>query len=206
MRFAIFAATAAAAFMTGVSASTYGNGTTVYTTEVVTAYTTYCPAATSIVHGNQTYTVTEVCAPLVPLRATISTLVDIFFKLPQTRNFHTTHTEDKTKADPPIEQPTTLTITNCPCTLTKPVLTSTIISCTGCASTSTAAAVPTTSSIPAAGPVYGNSSTAAPSGLLPTTTAGSTATASPFPGAANKAVVRSGALVAGFLGLAVYLL
>lgn len=31
-----------------------------YTTEVVTAYTTVCPGPTEIVHGSQTYTVTEV--------------------------------------------------------------------------------------------------------------------------------------------------
>jgi hypothetical protein len=30
-----------------------------YTTEVVTAYTTYCPKATEITHGGQTYTATE---------------------------------------------------------------------------------------------------------------------------------------------------
>lgn len=31
-----------------------------YTTEVVTQLTTYCPEATQITHGGQTYTVTEV--------------------------------------------------------------------------------------------------------------------------------------------------
>lgn len=31
-----------------------------YTTEVVTALTTYCPSATEITHGGTTYTVTEV--------------------------------------------------------------------------------------------------------------------------------------------------
>lgn len=31
-----------------------------YVTEVVSAYTTYCPAATEITHGTKTYTVTEV--------------------------------------------------------------------------------------------------------------------------------------------------
>ena len=31
-----------------------------YTTEVLTAYTTYCPSSTQIVHGTKTYTVTEV--------------------------------------------------------------------------------------------------------------------------------------------------
>ena len=32
-----------------------------YTTEVVTAYTTYCPAPTTISHNGETYTITEVC-------------------------------------------------------------------------------------------------------------------------------------------------
>lgn len=31
-----------------------------YTTEVVTAYTTYCPAPTTISHNGETYTITEV--------------------------------------------------------------------------------------------------------------------------------------------------
>jgi hypothetical protein len=48
----------------------------VYTTEVVTALTTYCPAPTTITHGTKTYTVTSA---------------------------------------------TTLTITDCPCTISKPV-------------------------------------------------------------------------------------
>ncbi|KAG5980169.1 hypothetical protein E4U55_004310 [Claviceps digitariae] len=52
------------------------SGGVVYTTEVVTALTTYCPHATNIAYGNKTYTVTG---------------------------------------------PTTLTITNCPCTIKKPM-------------------------------------------------------------------------------------
>lgn len=31
-----------------------------YTTEVVTAYTTYCPGPTQVVHNSKTYTVTSV--------------------------------------------------------------------------------------------------------------------------------------------------
>ena len=50
--------TASAALVAGAAA--WGNDTLVYTTEIVTAYTTYCPAATQITHGTQTYTVTEV--------------------------------------------------------------------------------------------------------------------------------------------------
>ncbi|KAJ4171830.1 hypothetical protein NW754_007425 [Fusarium falciforme] len=37
----------------------YGNGTIAYTTEVVTALTTYCPAATTLTYNDKTYTITE---------------------------------------------------------------------------------------------------------------------------------------------------
>lgn len=37
-----------------------------YTTEVVTAYTTYCPAATEITHGGTTYSVTEATTLTLP--------------------------------------------------------------------------------------------------------------------------------------------
>lgn len=58
MRFST-AVAASAAFVAGANA--WGNYTgPVYTTEVVTAYTTYCPEATKITHGGVTYTVTEV--------------------------------------------------------------------------------------------------------------------------------------------------
>lgn len=84
MRFSV----AATAAFVGAAAAQYGNSTTtaapVYVTEVVTAYTTYCPSATEITHGGVTYTVTEA---------------------------------------------TTLTITNCPCTITKPVASSVVTSC-----------------------------------------------------------------------------
>ncbi|MCJ1248783.1 hypothetical protein MMC30_006002 [Trapelia coarctata] len=156
MRFTV--AAAAAALVAGVSAN-YSNATTVYTTEVVTAYTTYCPAPTSIVHGNQTYTVTEA---------------------------------------------TTLTITNCPCTLTKPVLTSTIVACTSCSA-------PAVASSPSAGPTYANSSTAAATvastnAAVPTITASSSPSSTPFQGTANKAFAASGAGLAGLLALAAYVL
>lgn len=84
---------ASAALVAGVAA--HGNGTAPvqYTTEIVTAYTTYCPAATQITHGAETYTVTEA---------------------------------------------TTLTITNCPCTVTKPVISTPVV-----VPTSNAPVVPT---------------------------------------------------------------
>lgn len=49
------------ALVAAVSAvSAWSNGTVAYTTDIVTAYTTYCPEATSITMGKHTYTVTEV--------------------------------------------------------------------------------------------------------------------------------------------------
>ena len=60
-----FTAALAVAAMAGVSAA-HGsiehpkNGTApAYVTEVVTAYTTYCPEPTEITHAGETYTVSE---------------------------------------------------------------------------------------------------------------------------------------------------
>lgn len=59
MRYSYIAAPLALA--AGASASHLGGNSTIeYTTEVVTAFTTYCPSATSIVHASSTYVVTEV--------------------------------------------------------------------------------------------------------------------------------------------------
>lgn len=59
--------------LAGSAVAAFSNSTDVTVTEVVTAYTTYCPAPTEITQNGQVYTVTEA---------------------------------------------TTLTITNCPCTIT----------------------------------------------------------------------------------------
>lgn len=75
-----FSAAAVIVAVAGVSA----HSNVSYTTEVVTAYTTYCPAPTEITHGGKTYTITEA---------------------------------------------TTLTITDCPCTITKPVITTSAVVC-----------------------------------------------------------------------------
>jgi len=145
MKYSVVAVIAAVA---GVQASAYGNVS--YTTEVVTALTTYCPFATQITHGGSVYTVSE---------------------------------------------PTTLVITNCPCTVTKPVVTASAVVCNTCTS-------------------YSNSTTAAPTTLAPSST-GSTpiATASsstpptsvPTAGA-GKVVALSGGALAGLLGMAAFIL
>ena len=74
--------TVASLLALATSAAALSNVT--YTTEVVTALTTYCPASTTLTHNGKTYTITEA---------------------------------------------TTLTITDCPCTVTKPVTTATTVSC-----------------------------------------------------------------------------
>jgi hypothetical protein len=53
-----FSVVAASALSLAAGASAWSNDT--YVTEVVTAYTTFCPAPTVISHGGETYTVTEV--------------------------------------------------------------------------------------------------------------------------------------------------
>jgi hypothetical protein len=80
-----FTTTAILAFAATVIANYGPESNVTYTTKVVTAYTTYCPYATQITHGTNTYTVTE---------------------------------------------PTTLTISDCPCTVSMPVYTSSVVSCT----------------------------------------------------------------------------
>ncbi|TQV93276.1 hypothetical protein V2A60_010291 [Cordyceps javanica] len=70
-----FAATAALVGLAAAHNNATSTGEVVWTTEVVTAYTTYCPAPTTVVVNNKTHTVTEA---------------------------------------------TTLTITDCPCTISKP--------------------------------------------------------------------------------------
>jgi len=111
-----------------------------YTTEIVTALTTWCPASTQVTYGGSTYTVTEA---------------------------------------------TTLTITNCPCTITKPV---------------------TTSSASAKTTKYANSTAAAPTTKVATTPVGTisatkTSTTALATAGAGKVAALSGAGLAGVLGL-----
>jgi len=109
---------AVAALVGAAAAAMHGNVT--YTTEVVTAYTTYCPEATTLTYANKTYTITSA---------------------------------------------TTLTITDCPCTVSKPVLTSTVTACATCGpANNTASYVPPTTA------AY-----TAPTGGYTTTTAAATA-------------------------------
>jgi hypothetical protein len=154
MRFSTVAA--AAAFVAGTNAWSNHTGPA-YVTEVVTAYTTYCPEPTKITHGTKTYTVTKA---------------------------------------------TTLTISDCPCTVTKPVVTSTPVY------TPPVVVKPSSSAVyvPAPPAPYKNETT--PVVPAPPAGTGSPSTSAPptkFTGAANKAAVSGGALAAVF-GLIAYAL
>lgn len=142
MKFSVAAVVAAAA---GVSAQ-YSNVT--YTTEVVTALTTYCPVATQITQGGKTYTVTSA---------------------------------------------TTLTITDCPCTISKPVYTSKVVECKTCNQTSYAVSPPPQPTGPAA---PANPPPAGTGSFTPTKPPASVPTAG-----AGKAVALSGAGLAGLVGI-----
>ncbi|KAI9848461.1 MAG: hypothetical protein M1837_000256 [Sclerophora amabilis] len=175
MRFST--AASAAALVAGASAS-YSNATIpsgtgshpVYTTEVLTAFTTYCPSPTEIVHSSKTYTVTEA---------------------------------------------TTLTITDCPCTVTKPISSAVVTYCPTCPPTGSdvpAVPIPTGSvsysngTVPIVPPTPTSVPGAASSSVAPTAGTTTGAAAPTFTGAANKAFAASGAGLAGLLGLAAYIL
>ncbi|KAK9415334.1 hypothetical protein SUNI508_10524 [Seiridium unicorne] len=157
---------AVAALAVGAQAN-YAAENVTYTTEVVTAYTTYCPAATQVTYGGKTYTVTEA---------------------------------------------TTLTISDCPCTVSKPVYTTSSVICSTCTASASSASspapvypttyangtAPTTSSVMATGGY--TTSTAKASTTASTTSATSVPTA-----AAGKIASLSGAAVAGFVGLIAFL-
>lgn len=102
---------------------------------------------------------------------------------------------------------TVLTITNCPCTIVKPVTTSSVVATTPAVPVVTSSAVPvySNSTTPAA-PVVPVTSATPTKAAVGTTSAKTTATTTPFTGAANKAMTASGAGLAGLIGLAAYIL
>ncbi|KAF2198486.1 hypothetical protein GQ43DRAFT_434228 [Delitschia confertaspora ATCC 74209] len=155
-----FSVAAAAALVAGASAH-YNQTAPAYVTEVVTAYTTYCPAPTEIVHGSETYTVTEA---------------------------------------------TTLTITNCPCTITKPASPSTPVVVPTSAPVAPSSGAPVVPVVPSGAPApYPNGTT--PAYTPPAVGTGSATGAPPkFTGAANKAFAASGAGLAAVFGVVAYVL
>ncbi|ESZ90569.1 hypothetical protein SBOR_9046 [Sclerotinia borealis F-4128] len=165
------------ALISALAASVSANGnhsiSAVWVTDVVTSFTTVCPAATTLSFNGVTYTATE---------------------------------------------SETITITNCPCTISKPVYTTSSVICNTCTAPSPSA--PTGSA-----PAYGNSTTPAPTtaasssngGSIGTTSlpvVSSATTASPsasttpliVSNGGHRAVVFSGAGLAGLIAVAAYVL
>jgi len=108
-----------------------------------------------------------------------------------------------------LTESSTIVITNCPCTISKPVYTTSAV----VAPSAPAVSVPAVSA-PAA-PVYPNATTPAPGaptsvasgGVVGTTYVPSSPSATIIPASgANKAFAMSGASLAGLLGLAAYIL
>ncbi|KAK5987086.1 Clock-controlled protein 6 [Cladobotryum mycophilum] len=89
-----------------------------------------------------------------------------------------------------VTEPTTLTITDCPCTITRPVITSSVVACHTCGGY-------TNSTVPMATPTAPASTGTGVIPVGPTTV--------PTNGA-GKAVALSGAGLAGLVGLAAFLL
>jgi len=219
-----------------VSAGMGWNETTTYTTETVTSYTTYCPAATTVTQGTKTYTATAgetltitdcPCTLKHPVTTTAPTMVGTAPPVWVT----TTVSEYTTYCPAPttvvqgnmtytVTEATTLTITNCPCSVSYPATTYTTMTLssttTYCPAPTTVTIGPMTTYCPTPGtytlpvvtvtPVAGSPPTPAP--VAATTTAGTpiapTASAT-APITANGAE-KVGAGLAGLVGFAAMLL
>jgi hypothetical protein len=131
-----FKAAATAGLLIGAAQASpyavYGNGTH-YTTEVVTAITTYCPAPTTLTYGDKTYTITKEttltitdcpCTVTHPLKPTKPVLPPVVYTTEVVTALTTYCPEPTTLTHGnktyTVTEPTTFTITDCPCTVTKP--------------------------------------------------------------------------------------
>jgi len=147
-----FSYAAVAAIMATAVSANYNTSSPVWVTDVVTAYTTYCPFATEVTLGGKTYTVTEA---------------------------------------------TTLTITDCPCTISKPAYVTPVVTVSPVYPNATAPGAPA-----AVAPTGG--ATGAP---IPVGTGSVTAPAGPaFTGAATKAAAGSAAGLAALMAVVAYAL
>ncbi|EGR52607.1 hypothetical protein MKX07_000648 [Trichoderma sp. CBMAI-0711] len=110
-----------------------------------------------------------------------------------------------------VTEPTTLTISDCPCTITRPVTVTSSVACYTCGAAAPTGAVPSGNG--GAPPAFTNSTITTPTqappagGNPPASTGGVVPTAPPAvpTGGASKAVL-SGAGLAGIVGLAAFVL
>ncbi|PFH55510.1 hypothetical protein XA68_18147 [Ophiocordyceps unilateralis] len=105
-----------------------------------------------------------------------------------------------------VTEATTLTITDCPCTITKPILTTSAVVCHTCAgnyNNGTATMINPTATPPTATVIPPGNTVTPPAGSNPGATQAPTAVPT---AAASKVAVFSGAGLAGVVGLAAFLL
>ncbi|RCI09310.1 hypothetical protein L249_1554 [Ophiocordyceps polyrhachis-furcata BCC 54312] len=107
-----------------------------------------------------------------------------------------------------VTAPTTLTITDCPCTITKPIMTTSAVICHTCAGnynngTGTGTMVNPTATPPSATVIPPGATATGPAGTNPGATQAPTAV--PTAGA-SKVAIFSGAGLAGVVGLAAFML
>ncbi|KAM3074638.1 hypothetical protein ACMFMG_008066 [Clarireedia jacksonii] len=177
MHFSTIAVASAVAAVVSANGNHTATPSAVWVTDVVTSFTTVCPAATSFAFNGVTYTATE---------------------------------------------SETVTITNCPCTVSKPVYTTSSVICSTCTGAPTTATV-----VPSSAPVYPNgtvatgattgaatgaTSVATSKGSVGTTSAAAGSSATPsgttpiISNSGNRVLAFSGASLAGLLGVAAYIL
>ncbi|KAL3427963.1 LysM domain-containing protein [Phlyctema vagabunda] len=145
-----------------------------YTTITVEIFTTYCPEPTVFTQGTKTYTVTEAttltiedcpCTYTAPVTKTTTSPPDDYYYTTITTDIFTTVCPEPTEFTHgtntyTITEATTLTITDCPCTITHSV-TSSLFAPTGSA---TATGVPGTATSP------GDLPSGSATGLVPAAT------------------------------------
>ncbi|KAI0456910.1 hypothetical protein F5B21DRAFT_501910 [Xylaria acuta] len=112
-----------------------------------------------------------------------------------------------------VTEATTLTITDCPCTVSVPVFTTSSVVCSTCSSSSVSVSVPAypTVSVPAYPPANSSAVYPTPTPEVPAGTGGvyptTTPSTSPIPTAgAGKVATLSGAAFAGLMGLVAFAL
>ncbi|KAL8644023.1 MAG: hypothetical protein Q9210_007458 [Variospora velana] len=212
---------ASAALLAGVAAAHGHSNSTApaeYTTEVVTAYVTFCPSPTEIVHGSSTITVTEAttltisdcpggCTVVNPVVPTIA---------PETSVSPVQPTSVIPAPVTPITSVPTVAPVS-PTTLPAPITEHLPSSVSGSPVVPITTGVPPVSAVsPVIPPIYVNSTgpgvpTTPVVSVLPTGTAAPSGTGvgsspvAPFEGAAPK-MAASGASLVALLGLAVFFL
>ncbi|GAD98940.1 hypothetical protein VDBG_00359 [Paecilomyces variotii No. 5] len=170
-------------------------------TDVVSDTTTWCPeeASSTAVPAVSTPSVAPVVKPTPSIVTDV--VSDYTTWCPEaTAVTHGSQTYSVTK-------PTSLTLTNGPFTVSRPLLSKTVTYCNKCAGPTAPAGSSSPSSSASVAPVYSGSSVVVPSASqAPGSPASSTPAAPAFTGAASRHIAGAGAGLTAVLGVAAFLL